>query len=134
MSDDLVKRLLAPIGEDRFTESPIYDSLCCEAAAEIERLSGDVEGYAETIRVLRLEIANQHVEITHWHDKFEAAAAALATAREALEFFADRDNWRRGRKLDPNSANFIGCIHARAALAPQIPEMIGRAILEAENA
>jgi hypothetical protein len=108
MSDDLVQRLRqAVLDKDNFprmdSERQVACGLAREAAAEIERL--------------RAEIANQHVEITHWHDKFEAAEAALATAREALEFFADHDNWRRGRKLDPNSANFIGRIHALAALA-----------------
>lgn len=41
----------------------------------------------------------------------------LACAVAALEFFADVANWRVSGPLDPNSGNFVGRIHARAALA-----------------
>jgi hypothetical protein len=46
-----------------------------------------------------------------------AAQAHVQTARECIEYFADGDNWLRDGRLDPNSGNFTGTTHARAALA-----------------
>lgn len=47
----------------------------------------------------------------------DIAATMIEELAAALEFFADDDNWRLNGKCDPNSGNFIGRLHARAALA-----------------
>jgi hypothetical protein len=56
-------------------------------------------------------------EIIALRAQLAEAQAQAHTARECIEYFADGDNWLRDGKLDPNSGNFTGTIHARAALA-----------------
>ena len=48
---------------------------------------------------------------------FRNGAEAMATAREALEFYADDKNYRMNAPLGPNSSWFTGSNMARTALA-----------------
>jgi hypothetical protein len=49
--------------------------------------------------------------------RLTAANEALMVGEAALAFYADDENWNREGRCDPNSGNFIGQMHARAALA-----------------
>ena len=100
--DDEVERLRALLTEGIHTERA-----CQKRALLAEAALAEEKAHADRTNAYSLQVNKEN----------ERLRAALATAREALEFFADHDNWRRGRKLDPNSANFIGRIHALAALA-----------------
>ena len=49
-------------------------------------------------------------------DEVAELRARVEKLEAALRFYEDEANWRMNRALDPNGPNFIGCIHARAAL------------------
>jgi hypothetical protein len=49
-------------------------------------------------------------------EKFESLQSSARQMKEALEFYESDEHWRVNGKLDPNGPNFIGQLHARAAL------------------
>ena len=76
------------------------------------------------------EIELLHERIAEKNDRIEALEAALIlewAARDnrigrleaALRIFADDENWRFGRRLDPNGSRFDGTSVAQIALAPE---------------
>jgi hypothetical protein len=48
--------------------------------------------------------------------KLRALQSSARQMKEALEFYESDEHWRVNGKLDPNGPNFIGQLHARAAL------------------
>ncbi len=101
-----------------------HSTACLNAADAIERLTRERDVLRAEVESAKRINAEQHALLQQIAEQASAAEAALATARECLEFFADDDNWRLNGKCDPNSGNFIGTIHARAALAElPIPEI-----------
>lgn len=109
MSDDLVKRLRRDADYEDRHGLPGDAAHCRMIAAEIERL--------------RAALADQHVEITHWHGKFEAAEAQLAAARGIIGMFIERID-RYGEWDD-------GCFYYRGTSASELQEPLqkGRAAL-----
>ena len=47
------------------------------------------------------------------------AADRIEALEAALRIFADDDNWRYGRRLDPNGSRFDGIAIAEASLTPE---------------
>jgi hypothetical protein len=100
MSDDLVRRLACPYPKDEDVEEvnlPLWVlELTTEAADCIEELEGQLK-----------TVLDRETSILRYYDaKLDAADAKLAQAVEALEFYADADNYE-----DQHKRESCGCCY-----------------------
>jgi hypothetical protein len=100
MSDDLVRRLAFPYPKDEDVEEvtlPVWVILLTtEAADRIEELEGQLK-----------TVLDRETSILRYYDaKLDAADAKLAQAVEALEFYAEADNYE-----DQHKRESCGCCY-----------------------
>ena len=73
---------------------------------------GELEALIDALETQLVSDIRAETEIERLEARIEALEAAL-------RIFADDENWRYGRRFDPNGSLFDGTELARAALAPE---------------